>query len=198
MQKNTQFQSIVLASSSPYRRELLFRLQLAFTCESPEVDESVFNDKPAEQMVVHLATEKARKIAIKYPSSLVIGSDQVALLGSEILTKPGNHENAVIQLQKISNKTVVFQTGLCVLNTTNNTIQTDSIPYTVKFRNLELNEIERYLTKEQPYNCAGSFKSEGLGITLLEYMHGDDPTALIGLPLIRLSTMLKNEGVEIP
>ena len=198
MQNNRHNQAIVLASSSPYRRELLARLQLSFTSESPDIDETGYSDKPAEQQVVLLATEKARKIAAKYPGSLIIGSDQVAVLGDEILNKPGCHENAVIQLQKASNEKVVFYTGLCVLNTITNTVQTGTIPVTVKFRKIDLEEIERYLVKDQPYNCAGSFKSEGLGISLLEYIKGDDPTALIGLPLVRLAAMLRNEGIDIP
>ena len=198
MNNNSTLPNLVLASSSPYRRELLARLQIPFTCESPEIDESIVQDETAEYLVTRLATEKARKTGSNHPGAIIIGSDQVVVLNNEILNKPGNHENALIQLQKLSNQTVTFYTGLCVLNSRRNSIHAECIPYIVKFRKLDTGEIERYLKKEKPYNCAGSFKSEALGISLIDYMKGDDPTALIGLPLIRLCELLRNEGISIP
>ena len=133
-----------------------------------------------------------------HPESLIIGSDQVAVANDEILTKPGNHNNAKAQLRKISHQPVNFLTGLCVINTTNNRIQKDWVNYTVHFRDLTEDEIERYLLKETPYDCAGSFKSEGYGISLVQRFEGEDPTSLIGLPLIRLSEMLRYEYQDIP
>ncbi len=141
---------------------------------------------------------KASAIALAHPESLIIGSDQVAVADDEILSKPGNHENAKEQLKKLSNKSIVFLTGLCVINTINNYSQKDCIIYTVHFRDLTEDEIEHYLLREKPYDCAGSFKSEGYGVCLIQRMEGDDPTSLIGLPLIRLSEMLRNENLNIP
>ncbi len=141
---------------------------------------------------------KAAAIANAHPESLIIGSDQVAIADDEILSKPGNHENAIAQLKKVSGKSIVFLTGLCVINTANDKKQKDCIKYTVHFRDLTEDEIERYLLQEKPYNCAGSFKSEAYGISLMQRMEGDDPTSLIGLPLIRLSEMLRNEGLNVP
>jgi len=141
---------------------------------------------------------KASAIARAHPDSLIIGSDQVAIADNEILGKPGNHENAIAQLKKVSGKSIVFLTGLCVINTANDKKQKDCIKYTVHFRDLTEDEIERYLLQEKPYNCAGSFKSEAYGISLMQRMEGDDPTSLIGLPLIRLSEMLRNEGLNVP
>lgn len=198
MNKPINQPSLILASSSPYRRELLDRLEIPFTCESPDIDETVKINETAQDLVVRLATEKAAKIADNNPASIIIGSDQVATLHDEILAKPENHEQAVLQLRKMSDQSVVFSTGLCVMNSSLNTVQSDRVTITVKFRKLGDDEIERYLRKEQPYHCAGSFKSEGLGITLLEYLRGDDPSALIGLPLIRLCQMLRAEGLVIP
>ena len=145
-----------------------------------------------------MAEIKAAAIAPAHPESLIIGSDQVAIADDEILTKPGNHETAVTQLKKASGKSIVFLTGLSVINTENNNIQKDCIRYTVHFRDLSEDEIERYLLQEKPYDCAGSFKSEAYGVSLMQGMEGDDPTSLIGLPLIRLSEMLRNEGLNIP
>ena len=145
-----------------------------------------------------MAEAKARTIALTHPESLIIGSDQVAVANDEILTKPGNHNNARAQLRKISHQSVNFLTGLCVINTANNRIQKDWINYTVHFRDLTEDEIERYLLMETPYDCAGSFKSEGYGISLVQRFDGEDPTSLIGLPLIRLSEMLWNEHQDIP
>lgn len=145
-----------------------------------------------------MSEKKARAIASNHPESLIIGSDQIAVANNEILSKPGNHENAKAQLKKVSHQSIVFLTGLCVFNTTNHEIQKDYINYTVHFRELSKDEIERYLLQETPYDCAGSFKSEGYGISLIQRMEGDDPTSLIGLPLIRLAEMLRNEGVNLP
>jgi 7-methyl-GTP pyrophosphatase len=147
---------------------------------------------------LRLAEIKASAIASAHPESLIIGSDQIAVADNEILTKPGNHENAVTQLKKVSGKSIVFLTGLYVINTANRNSQKDCISYSVHFRDLTEDEIERYLLQETPYDCAGSFKSEGYGVSLIQRMEGDDPTSLIGLPLIRLSEMLRNENLNIP
>ena len=188
---------IVLASTSPYRKELLQRMGIAFKTVAPDVDESSLPGESPENLVKRLAKAKARVIG-KTCEALIIGSDQVAVSGDEILGKPGSHENALVQLRKLSGKLVTFQTGLCLLNSTSNEMQVDTVPFRVQFRKLDEQQIERYLRADQPYNCAGSFKSEGLGITLFERMDGDDPTALIGLPLIRLTSMLMQAGVVLP
>ena len=189
---------LILASSSPYRRELLERLSLGFVCESPDIDESPLVSESAEDMVKRLARQKAEKIAEKYKDAIVIGSDQCLVLNNEILGKPGSHEAAVLQLAKLSGQTAVFLTGLCVINCATDVARTDCIPFRVTFRRLNPDEITRYLEIEKPYQCAGSFRSERLGIALLEKMEGIDPTALIGLPLIRLSEMLRAQGIKIP
>jgi len=162
------------------------------------VDESTFEDEAPRELVLRLAETKASAIAPAHPDSLIIGSDQIAIADNEILTKPGNHENATAQLKKISGKSILFLTGICVINTANNKCQKDCISYTVHFRDLKEDEIERYLLQETPYDCAGSFKSEAYGVSLIQRMEGDDPTSLIGLPLIRLSEMLRNEDLNIP
>jgi septum formation protein len=188
---------LILASTSPYRKALLERLQVDFSTDSADVDESPLVGEAVQDMVIRLAKCKADAVAAKYPDALIIGSDQSAVLEGEILTKSGNFENAVRQLQKASGKRIVFQTGLCLLNTTTGNSQTTCVPYTVVFKTLTPDMIEHYLKKEEPYNCAGSFKSEGLGIALFEKFEGEDPNALIGLPLIRLIEMLENEGFSI-
>ncbi|OGT67256.1 MAG: septum formation protein Maf [Gammaproteobacteria bacterium RIFCSPLOWO2_02_FULL_47_50] len=190
--------ALILASSSPYRQELLARLKIPFLCQSPEIEETTLDGEDAVAAVMRLSEQKARKIAAFHPAAIIIGSDQVALLNDCILTKPGNHDKARQQLEQLSGQNVVFNTGLCVVNAKSGSIQTGYVPFAVKFRKLDAGEIEHYLSKETPYDCAGSFKSEGLGISLLEKMTGDDPTALIGLPLIRLSAMLRNEGIALP
>ncbi len=190
-------QSLVLASTSPFRRELLGKLGLPFQCASPEIDESPHTNEQPEALVARLAEQKAKAVANDHPNSLIIGSDQVAILNKQILGKPGNHLRATQQLQQASGKAITFLTGLTLYNTTNHTLQTDVVPYIVHFRKLTNEQIENYLQKEQPYNCAGSFKSEGLGISLFQKLQGDDPNTLIGLPLIRLTQMLHNEGVEV-
>lgn len=190
--------TLILASSSPYRRELLARLQVMFLCQSPVIDETALAGENATALVMRLSEEKARKVAMSHPAAIIIGSDQVALLNDQILTKPDSHEKARQQLEQACGQNVIFNTGLCVFNAATGSVQVDCVPYSVKFRTLDTNEIEHYLEKEKPYDCAGSFKSEGLGVSLLEKMSGDDPTALIGLPLIRLSQMLRNEGIALP
>lgn len=188
---------ILLASSSPFRKELLQRLGIVFDTCSPDVDESYAADEPIEKIVARLAEAKANALLEQYPGSLIIGSDQLATLNNTILSKPGNHENAVKQLQLASGNEVTFYTGLCLLNAKSGQSQVDVIKYSVMFRALGAEQIENYLNREQPYNCAGSFKSEGLGVALFDKMQGDDPTALIGLPLIRLTDMLAREDVDI-
>jgi septum formation protein len=188
---------LVLASTSPYRRELLQRLGIPFTTAVPDIDESALPGEMPAELVLRLSESKARTVG-KTHSGLIIGSDQVATIGEDILGKPGSHERAMEQLQRLAGRTVTFHTGLCLLDTANNTLQLDVIPFSVQFRELSTAQIERYLRREQPYNCAGSFKSESLGITLFRRMHGDDPTALVGLPLIRLTDMLAAAGITLP
>ncbi|MFZ1342562.1 Maf family protein [Thiothrix eikelboomii] len=190
--------TLVLASSSSYRRELLTRLQLPFVTAAPDIDESRLADESAQAMVARLAWQKAAALATQYPQALIIGSDQCAVLGEQILGKPLTHEQARQQLQASSGRIVEFLTGLCLLDSQTQSFQLEVIPFQVEFRELQAAEIENYLLREQPYDCAGSFKSEGLGISLFKRMHGDDPTALIGLPLIRLAAMLRKQGYLIP
>ncbi len=188
---------LVLASTSPFRKELLQRLGITFTTAAPDVDESPLADETPEALVRRLAEAKARAIG-QSRKGLIIGSDQVATTGSDMLGKPGTHTRAAEQLQNLSGRLVTFHTGLCLLNSAAGEAQVDVIPFRVQFRQLDAGQIERYLQADRPYNCAGSFKSEGLGITLFERMDGDDPTALIGLPLIRLTTMLAQAGIVLP
>ncbi len=194
---NNRQPALVLASSSPFRRELLQRLGLEFDTAAPDVDETARPGETPDALVQRLAERKARAVGESH-DGLIIGSDQVATTGTDILGKPGSHEKAAAQLAWLSGKRVSFHTGLCLLDTASGSVQLDVVPYHVQFRTLTREQIERYLRAEQPYNCAGSFKSEGLGITLFERMEGDDPTALIGLPLIRLTGMLANAGVVLP
>jgi septum formation protein len=189
---------IILASTSPFRRELLERLELPFTTQSPGIEEERIEGESPTDMVQRLALEKARAVAQNLESGLVIGSDQCAVLNGMILGKPGDADRAFEQLKDSSGKTIIFHTGLCLLNAASNTYQLEDVLYEVRFRRLSDEQIRNYLDREQPYNCAGSFKSEALGITLFEAMQGEDPTALIGLPLIRLTAMLAAEGVQLP
>ncbi|MDF1781032.1 MAG: Maf family protein [Alcanivoracaceae bacterium] len=190
---------LILASSSPYRRELLARLQLDFECDSPDIDESALTDESAEQLVQRLALEKSRAVATRQPNSLIIGSDQAAVLADgTVLGKPGTADKAVQQLMAASGNRVIFLTGLCLLNSETGKSQLCCEQYAVQFRALTEDMARRYVEKEQPLNCAGSFKSEGLGITLFEKFIGDDPNSLIGLPLIRLTRMLEEEGILLP
>lgn len=192
---------LVLASTSPFRKALLQRLGVDFSCASPNVDEAPIEGESIEDMVIRLSELKASAVASDYESdsegALIIGSDQSAVLNGEVLTKPGNFENAVKQLTAASGQRIVFQTGLCLLNTLTGHKQSICEPYTVVFKKLSRQTIEHYLKKEEPYNCAGSFKSEGLGIALFEKFEGEDPNSLIGLPLIKLIAMLKHEGFEV-
>ncbi|MEZ0237948.1 MAG: Maf family nucleotide pyrophosphatase, partial [Methylophilaceae bacterium] len=186
---------LILASSSIYRRELLERLQLPFSVETPDVDESPLQGEKPEETALRLAQAKARKIGSHYPDALVIGCDQVATLDGLQLGKPLTHDNAVKQLTLMRGRTVFFHSALCLFNAASGNMQAEDVVYEVRFRQFTDAQIENYLRLEQPYHCAGSAKSEGLGIALMEYMRGDDPNALIGLPLISLIGMLQNEGV---
>jgi septum formation protein len=190
-------QILILASSSEYRRQLLQKLLIPFNSISPNVDESALAGEKPQETALRLAQEKAKKIGNEYPHALVIGCDQVATMDGEQLGKPLNHYNATKQLQKMRGHEVVFHSALCLYNAATGNMQAEVVPYLVKFRQLSDDQIESYLTKEQPYHCAGSAKSEGLGIALIERMLGEDPNALIGLPLIKLITMLHNEGINV-
>ena len=189
---------LILASSSPYRRELLARLQLPFDWASPDIDERRLDEEPAVELVKRLAREKAHALAQRYPAHLIIGSDQVAVLGEQILGKPHTFDKACEQLLAASGNHVTFLTGVALLNSDSGECQVDCVPFTVHMRELDLARIERYLHIETPYDCAGSFKCEGLGVSLFQSTHGSDATSLIGLPLIRLVDMLIKEGVSIP
>ena len=188
---------LILASSSPYRRALLARLKIPFEAISPDVDETPQPNEAPEKLVERLAREKARKVAANHRDALVIGSDQVAVYNGKIVGKPHGHDKAVAQLKDASGRTVMLYTGLALFNAATGKEQCEVVPYRVTFRKLTDELIESYLRKEQPYSCAGSVKSEGLGIALLEKFEGDDPNTLVGLPLIRLVRMLENEGVKI-
>ncbi len=189
---------LVLASSSPYRKSLLERLQQPFECASPDIDETPLPGESAAQLTERLAQAKARALSQQFSDHLIIGSDQVLLLDGNPVSKPLDHAAAVDQLTRSSGRTLTFSTALCLLNSASGRQQTCVEQVHVTFRHLQPDEIERYLRQEQPYDCAGSFKSEGLGITLIARMQGDDPTSLIGLPLIQLRTMLANEGLPLP
>lgn len=188
--------TLVLGSSSPFRKALLERLHLPFDTFSPDIDESRLANEAPQDYVKRLSLEKAKAVAEQFDDALIIGSDQCSIVNGEIIGKPQTHENAVKQLQNSSGNTVRFLTGLCLYDTQTQDYQLDLIPFDVEFRVLTRQEIDNYLTIEQPYNCAGSFKSEGLGITLFNRMSGDDPSALMGLPLIRLSQMLNHAGMS--
>jgi len=190
--------ALVLGSSSPYRRELLARLRQPFTTAAPQVDETPRAHETPRALALRLALAKAREVASRHPQAIVIGSDQVADLAGQPLGKPGTHPRAVAQLRQMSGQTVVFQTALAVVCAATGFEQTDLAAVEVRFRALGDAEIERYLQAEQPYDCAGSAKSEGLGIALLEAIHSDDPTALVGLPLIRTCRLLRAAGLSVP
>lgn len=190
--------SLLLASSSPYRRELLARLRLPFTCQSPDIDESHRCGESAIDLVQRLAREKAQALAGAHPDHLIIGSDQVAVLDGKILGKPHTFERAFEQLSAASGNSVTFLTGLALLNSSTGSCQVDCVPFTVHMRDLDKPSIERYLHAEQPFDCAGSFKAEGLGVSLFRRTEGEDATSLIGLPLIRLVDMLIKEGMRTP
>jgi septum formation protein len=196
--QNKNMPTIILASTSPFRRELLGRLQLPFRAVAPDTDESPLPDEHPTATAERLSVAKARAVADRFPGALIIGSDQVAYCGDARFGKPGTKQNAIAQLRSMSGKTVVFHTGLCLLNAATGRTHLRGIPTEVRFRELSDREIQRYLDKEDALNCAGSARSEGLGISLLEYLRGDDPNALVGLPLIALCDMLRAEGVELP
>ncbi len=189
--------NIVLASTSAFRKAVLEKLDLPFDTRSPQTDETRFEGESPQQLVERLAVAKAKAVAGTCGNALIIGSDQVAVIDGEILGKPGSHEKAVKQLQQVSGKTVRFFTGLCLLSAATGNYQREVVPFDVVFRKLTDAQIENYLQKEKPYNCAGSFKSEALGICLFEKLQGDDPNTLVGLPLIRLVRMLEQEGVAV-
>ena len=188
--------ALVLGSTSRYRRELLQRLRLPFTVASPEVDEVPLPGEAPAALALRLALAKARAVAAQHPQAVVIGADQVADLAGEPIGKPGDHARATVQLRRLSGQTVVFQTALAVVRRATGFEQALCVPVTVRFRHLGDAEIERYLRLEQPYDCAGSAKCETLGIALLDAIHSDDPTALIGLPLIQTCAMLRAAGLD--
>ena len=188
---------LVLASTSPFRKQLLEKLKLDFITDSPDIDESPLAGESPEQLVARLAEEKAMAVAVRQPDSLIIGSDQVAVIDGKILGKPGGHDKAVAQLKAASGRRVTFLTALCLYNSATGDSQVEVVPFGVVFRDLSETQIENYLRAEQPYNCAGSFKSEAMGIALFEKLEGEDPNTLIGLPLIRLVRMLEAEGVRV-
>jgi septum formation protein len=188
---------LILASSSPWRRELLARLQLPFISISPEIDETPLPGEQPEALAVRLSRSKADAVAAVHPDALVIGSDQVAVLDGQLLGKPGSYQRALAQLQASSGRTVTFLTALTLTRQATATARTELVSSRVVFRNLTVAQIERYLRKEPSLDTAGSFKAEGLGISLFERIESHDPTALIGLPLIRLVAMLEGEGVAV-
>jgi len=188
---------LILGSSSRYRRELMQRLRLPFDVHSPDVDETPAPGEAPANLAGRLALAKARAVAAMYPEAVVIGSDQVADLNGMPLGKPGNHERAVAQLRQMRGQSVVFQTAVAVACLATGFEQMLLAPVRVTFRDLSDDEIERYLQAEQPYDCAGSAKSEGLGIALLERIDNDDPSALVGLPLIRTCAMLRAAGMKV-
>lgn len=188
---------LILASTSSFRRDLLARLGLPFEVRAPEAEETRLPGEDAPKLVARLAELKARAVACHEPAALIIGSDQAAVLDEGIIGKPGDHEQAVAQLLRASGRTVTFYTGLCLLDSASGYRQIAVESFRVVFRKLTPAWIDSYLRREQPYQCAGSFKSEGLGIALFERLEGDDPTGLIGLPLIRLTRMLEAAGMAV-
>jgi septum formation protein len=188
---------LILGSSSPYRREMLARLRLPFAVEKPEVDESPLPGETPAALAQRLALVKAQAVAQRFPDAVVIGSDQVADLNGQAIGKPGSHDKAVAQLQAMSGQTVIFQTALAVVCLASGFEQTERVQVAVRFRHLTLAEIDTYLHLEQPYDCAGSAKSEGLGIALLQAIESDDPTALVGLPLIATARLLRAAGLPL-
>ncbi len=188
---------LILASTSPFRKAILDKLDIEFDTVSPKTDETALENETPKQLVERLSIAKAKAVADNNENALVIGSDQVSVINNEIIGKPHTHENAIKQLQNASGKTVTFYTGLCLYNSATHQYQSEVVPFDVVFRNLSDQQIESYLKKEEPYNCAGSFKSEALGIVLFEKLQGDDPNTLMGLPLICLVKMLENENFLI-
>lgn len=189
--------TLVLASTSPFRRELLNKLGLPFETAAPDIDESPLPDEEPESLVKRLSFEKAKAVAADYPRALIIGSDQVACVDNRILGKPGSHQKAMQQLRLTSGKSVTFLTGLTLYDSASGNSETRCEPFHAHLRELTDEQIDNYLQREQPYNCAGSFKSESLGIALFTRLEGEDPNALVGLPLIRLIGMLQQFGVDV-
>jgi len=189
--------TLVLGSSSPFRKKVLSSLLVPFETSSPDIDETPLEGESPVQLVERLAVEKAKEIARSYPNALIIGSDQVAMHGEKIVGKPHTHERAVEQLNEASGKKIELFTGLALINSRSGTIQSTVEPFSVHFKDLSDGTIQNYLHKEKPYNCAGSVKSEGLGVSLFKRFDGEDPNALIGLPLIRLVEMLEREGFDL-
>lgn len=189
--------TLVLGSTSVFRQAILEKLNLPFQTAKPNIDETALADESPQVLVERLAIEKAKAVTLEFPDALIIGSDQVAVCEGEILGKPHNFENGVKQLQKFSNKSVTFYTGLCVYDSKNDKTISLVEPFIVHFNSLSPSEIENYLKTEKPYNCAGSFKSEALGICLFKKLEGDDPNTLIGLPLIKLVSLLKQHGLDV-
>ena len=189
---------LVLASTSVYRRELLARLRIPFVTARPEVDESALEGETPRATAERLACAKARAVAASHPDALVIGSDQVAYCGATIYGKPGNAARAIAQLRELRGRTVLFDTAVCVFDAATGSCRVRTVPTEVRVRPLSSDEIERYVAAEQPFDCAGAARSEGLGTALLESIRGEDPTALVGLPLIALCAMLREEGLAIP
>jgi len=194
----TDTPALLLASSSPFRRQLLDKLGMDFIHQSPDIDESRLEGESPVALVMRLAREKARALADSHPDTLIIGSDQVAVIGDQVLGKPGTREKAIEQLSAASGQRVTFLTGLCLLNTASGRTQVACDPFHVQFRTLRPEQIQRYVDAEQPLNCAGSFKSEGLGIVLFKALEGRDPNTLVGLPLILLTEFLAAEGISLP
>jgi septum formation protein len=188
--------ALILGSTSRYRRELLERLRLPFECAAPRVDETPRPGERPADLALRLALAKARAVATQSPDAVVIGSDQVADLDGQPVGKPGNHERAVLQLRAMSGRSVVFQTAVAVVHAARAFEASVLVPVTVRFRRLHDDEIERYLRTEEPYDCAGSAKSETLGIALLDAIESDDPTALVGLPLIQTCRLLREAGID--
>ena len=188
---------IILASTSPYRRSLLERLQLDFRCMAPQVDEITIAGETPSDMAERLSLQKARAVACLHPNALVIGSDQVASIDGHKIGKPGTFENATAQLQESSGKEVIFYTGVALVCVARDFEQFHVEPFKVRFRALSAKQIENYLRREQPYDCAGSFKAEALGIALFEQLSGNDPTSLEGLPLIKLNELLVKAGIDV-
>ena len=188
---------LVLASTSTYRRELLNKLRVPFTVVAPRVDETPLSGETPDEAALRLSALKARAPAAEFPDALIIGSDQIASLNGNHIGKPGNHHSAVAQLRRMSGKELVFHTALSLYNSRTGNLQSCIVPTTVKIRHLTDAQIEHYLLKDQPYDCAGSARSEGLGIALMSSMSGEDPNALVGLPLIALTAMLFDEGWDV-
>lgn len=195
--QSTEAVELVLASTSPFRQELLAKLGLPFVTASPHTDETRLANEDPRALVMRLAEAKARAVADAHPRALIIGSDQVACIDGQVLGKPGSRERASEQLRRASGREVLFHTGLCLLRASDGAAQVVCEDFGVRFRRLAAAQIDAYLDREQPFGCAGSFKSEGLGIALFERLDGADPNALIGLPLIRLVDMLGRFGVDV-